>query len=128
MPHEVSSEQDPIVHLGGLFAHFLSTVNVDRPEPTFKISPRGRDVIGHKSAMLDVVIVRPFRDPTIAMESEEVRATFAAKVGAGLGGAYQDGAHIGLWYGDEGRSSRTASSLALPLWDTFAAVAGSGNR
>ncbi|RPD65789.1 hypothetical protein L226DRAFT_529933 [Lentinus tigrinus ALCF2SS1-7] len=105
VPHEASTEDDPIVDLAGPFAYFLSTVNVDRLEPKFRIAPRGRDVLAPegKSAALDVVIVRPMRDPSYEMESEEARAKFAGKAGAVLGAAYQDGAHVNLRYDEIGK-------------------------
>ena len=104
-PHEASTEDDPIVDMPGPFAYFLSTVNVDRLEPKFKIAPRGRDVLAPegKSAALDVVIVRPMRDPSYDMDSEEARAKFAEKAGAVLGAAYQDGAHVNLRYDEDGK-------------------------
>ncbi|KAI0710429.1 ATP-NAD kinase-like domain-containing protein [Cerioporus squamosus] len=105
VPHEASTEDEPIVDLTGPFAYFLSTVNVDRLEPQFRISPRGRDVLApeERSAALDVVIVRPMRDPSYEMDSEEARARFAEKAGAVLGAAYQDGAHVNLRYDESGK-------------------------
>ncbi|KAI0735660.1 ATP-NAD kinase-like domain-containing protein [Earliella scabrosa] len=94
--HESSTEDEPIVDLEGPFAYFLSTVNADRLEPAFKITPRGKDVTSprEKSAALDVVIVRPTQNPKYEMDSEETRAVFVEKAGAVLGAAYQDGAHV----------------------------------
>ena len=70
VPHEQSTEDEPIVDLNGPFAYFLSTVNEDRLEPAFRITPRGRDVLSPKenTAVLDVVIVRPMRDPSYEMD------------------------------------------------------------
>ena len=99
VPHEASTDDDPIVDVPGPFAYFLSTVNVDRLEPQFRITPRGRDA----SAALDVVVVRPLRDPACAMESEETRAAFAEKATEVLMGAYKDGAHIALRYDESGK-------------------------
>ncbi|EJF62516.1 ATP-NAD kinase-like domain-containing protein [Dichomitus squalens] len=105
VPHEQSTEDEPIVDLNGPFVYFLSTVNVDRLEPAFRISPRGKDVLGPKgnTAALDVVIVRPMRDPSYDMDSEATRAAFAEKAGAVLGAAYQDGAHVALRYDEDGK-------------------------
>ncbi|KAI8998946.1 ATP-NAD kinase-like domain-containing protein [Trametes punicea] len=103
IPHESSTEDEPIVDLIGPFAYFLSTVNVDRLEPAFKITPRGKDTLEEESpAALDLVMVRPMRDPSYTMDSEETRRTFADKVGAVLSAAYKDGAHIALRYADDG--------------------------
>ena len=105
VPHEQSTEDEPIVDLNGPFAYFLSTVNVDRLEPAFRITPRGRDVLSPKenTAALDVVIVRPMRDPSYEMDSDASRAAFAEKAGAVLGAAYQDGAHVALRYDEDGK-------------------------
>ncbi|KAI0371834.1 hypothetical protein BV20DRAFT_167657 [Pilatotrama ljubarskyi] len=103
VPHEASNEDDPIVDLIGPFAYFLSTVNVDRLEPAFRITPQAKEILEEKgSAALDLIIVRPMRDPSYTMDSEETRKAFAEKVGAVLGAAYQDGAHISLRYADDG--------------------------
>ena len=103
--HPQSTDDEPIVDLEGPFAYFISTVNVDRLEPQFRISPRGRDVLGPKdgAAALHVVIVRPMRDPSFEMDSEPTRLAFAEKAAAVLGAAYQDGAHIALRYDQNGK-------------------------
>ncbi|KAI1790700.1 ATP-NAD kinase-like domain-containing protein [Ganoderma leucocontextum] len=103
--HQQTTDDDPILDLNGPFAYFLSTVNVDRLEPQFRISPRGRDVLTPKdgSAVLYVVIVRPMRDPTFQMDSESTRVAFAEKAAAVLGAAYRDGAHIALRYDQNGK-------------------------
>ncbi|KAM5535583.1 hypothetical protein V8D89_010750 [Ganoderma adspersum] len=105
VPHHQSTDDDPIVDLNGPFAYFLSTVNVDRLEPQFRISPRGRDVLGPNDgpAALLVVIVRPVRDPSFEMDSEPTRVAFAEKAAAVLGAAYRDGAHIALRYDQNGK-------------------------
>lgn len=106
VPHESSTEDEPIVDLEGPFVYFLSTVNVDRLEPAFRITPKGKEVLAPNDkpeAALDVVIVRPTRDPAYEMVSEETRAAFAEKAGAVLGAAYQDGAHINLRYDESGK-------------------------
>ncbi|KAH9857748.1 ATP-NAD kinase-like domain-containing protein [Lenzites betulinus] len=104
VPHEASSPDDPIVDLIGPFAYFLSTVNVDRLEPAFRITPKAKEVLADgSSAALDVVIVRPMRDPAYTMDSEEARKAFSEKAVAVLGAAYQDGAHIALRYDEDGK-------------------------
>ncbi|KAI0362806.1 hypothetical protein OH77DRAFT_1442780 [Trametes cingulata] len=101
--HEASTEDDPIVDLIGPFAYFLSTVNVDRLEPAFRISPKAKNMLEEEgAAALDLIIVRPMRDPSYTMDSEDTRKAFAEKVGAVLGAAYQDGAHIALRYAEDG--------------------------
>ncbi|KAI0637309.1 ATP-NAD kinase-like domain-containing protein [Trametes polyzona] len=104
VPHEASTEDDPIVDLVGPFAYFLSTVNVDRLEPAFRITPKAKDVLEEGStAALDVIIVRPMRDPAYTMDSDEARKAFSEKSVAVLTAAYQDGAHISLRYDEDGR-------------------------
>jgi len=52
--------------------------------------------------VLDVVMLRPERDPSVSMDSEETRSAFAEKAKAVLGGAYENGAHIQLRYAEDG--------------------------
>lgn len=91
----------PTVDVPGPFAYFLSVVNVDRLEPAFRIAPAAR-VDPPRGAALDVVIVRPRRDPAVELDSDETRAAFAEKLKAVLGAAYQDGAHLLLRYAEDG--------------------------
>ncbi|CDO70583.1 hypothetical protein BN946_scf184636.g16 [Trametes cinnabarina] len=102
VPHESSTEDEPIVDLIGPFSYFLSTVNVDRLEPAFRITPKAKELEEGTPAALDLVMVRPMRDPFYTMDSEETRKAFAEKVGKVLGAAYQDGAHINLRYAEDG--------------------------
>ncbi|KAI0332049.1 hypothetical protein GY45DRAFT_1400049 [Cubamyces sp. BRFM 1775] len=103
VPHESSTEDEPIVDLIGPFAYFLSTVNVDRLEPAFRITPKAKELLHEEgTAALDLVMIRPMRDPSYVMDSEESRKAFAEKVGAVLGAAYQDGAHVNLRYTEDG--------------------------
>ncbi|KAI0075799.1 hypothetical protein K474DRAFT_1691670 [Panus rudis PR-1116 ss-1] len=89
------------VELDGPFAYFLSTINVDRLEPAFRIAPL-YTTARPTSAALDVVIVRPLNSPNITHDSEETRVQFAQTLAAVLGGAYQDGAHIDYGYAEDG--------------------------
>ncbi|OCH95224.1 hypothetical protein OBBRIDRAFT_822957 [Obba rivulosa] len=100
--HPASTRTDPIVDLEGPFVYFLSTVNVDRLEPRFRIVPRGRDGEAGEGATLDVVVLRPRRDPACTVDDDEARAKFAEKVGRVLGAAYEDGAHVRLRYAQDG--------------------------
>ncbi|KAG6811175.1 hypothetical protein H0H92_008659 [Tricholoma furcatifolium] len=101
MDHPESSDVDPIVHVDGPFSYFLSTVNIDRLEPAFRITPLAR-TIPPVEASCEVVLIRPLRDPSISLDNEESRAFFVPKLWAILGAAYQDGAHINLRYGVDG--------------------------
>ncbi|KAL4064330.1 ATP-NAD kinase-like domain-containing protein [Scleroderma citrinum] len=82
-------------------AYFLSTVNVDRLEPAFLISPLFSRIPSHHIS-LDLVIVRPERDPTFIMDTPTSREAFARKTGVLFAAAYQDGNHIRLRYRQDG--------------------------
>ena len=95
-----------IDELPGPFAYFLSTVNVDRLEPFFRITPLHSTIppppLPHPPT-LDAVVIRPLRDPSINDESEESREHFAKQSMVILGGAYQDGAHAKMVYSPTGQ-------------------------
>jgi hypothetical protein len=99
--HDDSHEDDPIVDLDGPFSYFLSTVNVDRLEPAFMITPLASR-IRPTEATLDIVIVRPLRDPSIHMDTPDGRNAFAPKLSVILGAAYREGSHVDLRYNSEG--------------------------
>lgn len=102
VPHSDSDHDDPVVDLDGPFAYFLSTVNADRLESLFRVSPLITSSPG-TGAYMDVVVIRPLRDPSVHLDSPESRAAFAQKAGAVLGGVYQDGNHVNLRYDPEGK-------------------------
>lgn len=101
VPYPDSDHDDPIVDLDGPFEYFLSSVNVDRLEPAFMISPLASSS-PRKGAYMDVVIIRPLRDPSISIDTPESRAAFAGKAGAVLTGAYSGGLHVKLRYDSQG--------------------------
>ncbi|KAG6332257.1 hypothetical protein ID866_6837 [Astraeus odoratus] len=92
---------DGPLDLAGPFAYFLSTVNVDRLEPAFRITPL---ISKHpaQNASLDVVVIRPERDPTHQVDTYATRDAFAKKAAIVLTAAYQDGHHVYLRYGQNG--------------------------
>ena len=93
------AQQDGIVTLEGPFAYFLSTVNVDRLEPAFRITSLFSSLPPDpKLSTLDVVVIRPLRDKSIREDSDYDREIFAKKSMAVLGAAYQDGKHVKLRY------------------------------
>lgn len=94
----LDSEGSPVT-MQGPFSYFLSTVNVDRLEPAFVITPLAQ---GIPPGTCDVVIVRPLRDPSLNVNGEEERKKFVDKIWSVMGGAYQGGKHIGLRYGSGG--------------------------
>lgn len=92
--------EHPVV-LEGPFAYFLSTVNVDRLESAFRITPFHR-ASGTVTQSLEVVILRPLRHPNINDPSDQSKTQFAATSGFVLGGAYRDGAHVRMRYNEDG--------------------------
>jgi hypothetical protein len=100
--HPESTDVNSVVELKGPFIYFLSTVNVDRLEPEFIITPLARKVPS-TSSTCDVVIVRPLRDPSIGEDGEKGREHFVDKIWAAMGGAYQGGLHINMRYDHSGR-------------------------
>jgi len=103
VPHAESDEEDPYVDIDGPFAYFLSTVNVDRLEPTFQITPLVT-AEPRAGAFLDMVVIRPYRDASLSgLEAEEERIRFAEKSGTVLGAVYQSGNHINLRYDSTGK-------------------------
>lgn len=102
--HPESGVHDPIVDLYGPFAYFLSTVNVDRLEPAFRITPLARE-LPTKGPSCDVVIIRPFRSESTMMDTLETREAFIPNLYSILGGAYQNGAHVNLRYQQDGSIS-----------------------
>ena len=93
-------EEEEQRELLGPFAYFLSTVNVDRLEPLFRISPLQRTLPPpHGTQTMDVLVVRPLRDPELeGKDGEAERERFKEKVWGVFGRAYQDGAHIHARY------------------------------
>ncbi|KXN87730.1 hypothetical protein AN958_08206 [Leucoagaricus sp. SymC.cos] len=73
--HPEWATEKPVVELKGPFIYFLSTVNVDRLEPEFRITPLAR-TLPSKGATYDIVIVRPLRDPSNARADDEARAQY----------------------------------------------------
>jgi len=99
--HPESDSEDPIVDMDGPFAYFLATVNVDRLEPAFMISPLASR-IPPTEAVCDLVVVRPFRSPTVFADTPETRAAFVTTLWKVLGEAYRKGSHVDLRYNDKG--------------------------
>ena len=100
--HPSSTPDNPLVCLEGPFIYFLSTVNVDRLEPAFRITPLTR-TFPPSSSSCDIVIIRPLQSPSIAEDSIEARAGFAEAIWTVLGATYQDGLHIQMRYSNDGQ-------------------------
>ncbi|KAF7338525.1 Sphingoid long chain base kinase 4 [Mycena venus] len=99
--HPESHSDDPIVDMYGPFAYFLGTVNVDRLEPAFMISPL-MSRIPPIGAACDLVVVRPFRSPSVSADKTETREAFVPILWKILGDAYHQGSHIDLRYNEKG--------------------------
>jgi hypothetical protein len=91
---------DESLSLPGPFAYFLSTVNVDRLEPFFRIMPLQSALPPPRDAQtMDVLVVRPLRDPSLEGKSGEgERERFKERLWSVLMKAGQDGAHIHARY------------------------------
>lgn len=85
--------------LPGPFVYFLSTVNVDRLEPAFEISPVFSKLPPTCEEM-DLVVIRPLRDPFLKHDSPINRMSFVQNLTAVLHAAYVQGSHIALRYQD----------------------------
>lgn len=105
-----SLEQEGGILLEGPFAYVLTTTLADRLEPAFQIMPTrsGSGGAGGDDARgtLDMIVLRPLRDPRVASaikqgrpEAEaEVRALWAKRAFQVIGAAYANGAHVRRTY------------------------------
>jgi hypothetical protein len=95
----VDEREEPF-ELQGPFAYFLSTVNVDRLEPLFRIAPLQRAMPPPPGALtMDVLAVRPLRDPSLEGKAgEEERERYKDRIWSAINGAYEDGAHVRARY------------------------------
>lgn len=90
----------------GPFSYFLSTVNVDRLESQFVISPKQREVKAVDFML--VTVVRPKRDPSYnsGLDDKDAetkhRTLFASKLTTVLYAAYDSGKHVELGYDSTG--------------------------
>jgi hypothetical protein len=101
VPHPNSQEDCPIIDMDGPFAYFLATINVDRLEPKFKITPLV-SAIPATERSFDIVIVRPMRSPIIATDTQEARETYAQNRTKLFQAAYDNGDHLKLRYDEDG--------------------------
>jgi hypothetical protein len=100
--------------IAGPFAYFLTTTNVDRLEQEFRITPLATSIpITSEDGWMDVVIIRPSRDPSIGKDGlqsqdEAIRQKFSATTMQVLWSAYKDGSHVSLGYDASGKVIDTA--------------------
>ncbi|KLO12030.1 hypothetical protein SCHPADRAFT_854547, partial [Schizopora paradoxa] len=88
------------VEFNGPFTYFLSTVNVDRLEPQFCITPLQKSFITRESMSMDVIMLRPMREEGIE-DNDKGRETAAESTIQALSGAYRAGAHVGMRFSKE---------------------------
>lgn len=110
------------VQLEDDFAYLLSSATCPRLEPTFVISPLLQRLPAGGSGSMDIMILRPDRDPRVraalkqagygsirearaAQDAQTLEAASAAWVPRAwevLGKAYEEGAHVDLTYDPQG--------------------------
>lgn len=90
--------------LDGPFTYLLSTTVCERLEPTFVINPTIRTISpDQEDGTMDVVVLRPLRDPDVARARPEERSDrWKSRAVEVIGNAYKHGAHIDLTYLEEG--------------------------
>ncbi|KAF6764926.1 ATP-NAD kinase-like domain-containing protein [Ephemerocybe angulata] len=98
----IPASHEGALDLEGPFAYFLSTINVDRLEPLFLITPLAHD-IPPPPGTCDIVVIRPLRDPGVWEDTPETRLSFVQRTWSAMAGAYQAGAHLKLRYGEGGQ-------------------------
>jgi hypothetical protein len=113
-----SNYSDGGVDLDGPFSYFLSTSTVDRLEAKFVIMPLQKRLPPSTDDSLDIIVVRPLRDPTISDSSEESRGRFVQTIGQALKEAYNDGAHVDLRYpSEDGLGEEIVEYYRCQGWD-----------
>ncbi|KAG9102655.1 hypothetical protein FRC06_001529 [Ceratobasidium sp. 370] len=95
------------LEIDGPFAYFLSTLNVDRLESGFVITPLATRIKPDHNTM-EMVIIRPLRSPQIAEDSVQFRQKFAQILMSSMGAA-RSASHLNLRYRKD-QSSQEAPS------------------
>ena len=90
------------VSLNGPFFYFLSTINVDRLEPEFVTTPLVKQKPAESGPALDLVIVRPSRNPKFTGDNEAERQSFVGEVLPWFKAIYSQGKHLSISYESEG--------------------------
>ncbi|KZV79942.1 hypothetical protein EXIGLDRAFT_733967 [Exidia glandulosa HHB12029] len=87
--------------LPGPFTYFVSTLNVDRLEPAFRVTPLHRS---HppRAGEMDLILMRPRRNPVCLPEGGPARAASAQTSAQVLRAAYDNGRHVRLRFDAEG--------------------------
>ncbi|KAF9519880.1 hypothetical protein BS47DRAFT_1324215 [Hydnum rufescens UP504] len=96
------------VRLEGPFFYFLSTVNVDRLESALITTPLTKTLVDDDDKeFLDVIILRPARNPTFQGNNEEERKSFIGTATKWFNAMYSGGTHIHLSYNEEVKQDPT---------------------
>ncbi|CAE7221725.1 unnamed protein product [Rhizoctonia solani] len=104
---EAAKEQ---LTINGPFAYFLSTVNVDRLESGFVVTPLATK-IKPEADVMDIVIIDPLRSPQISGDTPEERTKFA-QILMGSMGAARNGTHVHVRYPKDEVSGESPSESA----------------
>lgn len=112
-PISQSFKQAETTELSGPFAYFLSTSTTARLEPTFVIAPL-LERIPATSPSMDIVIIRPMRDQSVAkLDPEERGVKWAARAWEVVGSAYNKGSHVDLTYPAKGETLERGQGQAV---------------
>ncbi|CAE6460315.1 unnamed protein product [Rhizoctonia solani] len=101
---------DKELPINGPFAYFLSTVNVDRLESGFVITPIASKIKPEEDVM-DIVIIRPLSSPQVSQDTPEERAKFA-QILMGSMGAARSATHTHVRYPKDEDSGESPSESA----------------
>ncbi|KAG9084353.1 hypothetical protein FRC07_013663, partial [Ceratobasidium sp. 392] len=93
--------------IDGPFSYFLSTLNVDRLESGFIITPLATRIRPEYNTM-ELVVIRPLRSPQITEDSTQSRQQFAGILMGSMGAA-RSATHLNIRYHKD-RSSQVAPS------------------
>ncbi|KZS99312.1 hypothetical protein SISNIDRAFT_435118 [Sistotremastrum niveocremeum HHB9708] len=106
--HSFQSPAQPTSSLPGPFEYFLSTINVDRLEPHFQITPLFSKLPPTEASM-DLVVVRPNRNPRVLSDTLDDRTRFVETATTVLQSAYKEGKHVEFRYQSDGSCSEEGS-------------------
>ncbi|KAH7340363.1 ATP-NAD kinase-like domain-containing protein [Rhizoctonia solani] len=101
---------DKDLPIDGPFAYFLSTVNVDRLESGFVITPLASKIKPEIDVM-DIVIIRPLSSPQVSQDTPEERTKFA-QILMGSMGAARNATHTHVRYHKDEASGESPSEGA----------------
>ncbi|KAJ1310299.1 hypothetical protein OPQ81_007039 [Rhizoctonia solani] len=96
--------------IDGPFAYFLSTLNVDRLESGFIITPLASKIKPDGDTM-DIVIIQPLRSPQVSGDTQEERAKFAQTLMGSMGAA-RNATHTRVRYPKDEASNEGLSENA----------------